>query len=216
MTNATTTQIRGHCQCCGNLQAVPTAHMSKHGYTVKGGWFSGVCSGQNYAPIEVSRETADKIVAQVRADVAALYETIEALRSGKVFPKTAFTGHTVFVNGKRVSETVPFAEASDYKKAQAVESAIYTNQSRAKAGEQFAQSLHELCNQYHGQPLIQVTKPAAAAPIQAGERRVLNGVVRTAKQQDGARVYWTYVNGSGQKFTSWTGSKAWRALPLAE
>ena len=35
-------QIRGNCQCCGKEQAVVGGLMSKHGYTVENGWFSGV------------------------------------------------------------------------------------------------------------------------------------------------------------------------------
>jgi len=72
MTLATNNQIRGNCQCCGNQQAVVGSMMSKHGYTVDGGWFNGVCSGRNHVPLQVSREHTDLIVAQVRMEVPEL------------------------------------------------------------------------------------------------------------------------------------------------
>ena len=59
-------QIRGHCQCCGNQQAVVSGHMSKHGYTVEHGWFQGVCTGESYKPIELERTVTNKIMAAVK------------------------------------------------------------------------------------------------------------------------------------------------------
>ena len=83
-----TQQIRGNCQCCGRQQAVVNGRMSKHGYTVKEGWFSGICSGRNYAPIQVSRTTTDKIIADISAEIPELIAKAEKVKSGELTPKT--------------------------------------------------------------------------------------------------------------------------------
>src|SRR4051812_29014333 len=92
-------QFRGHCQCCGRLQAVPGSSMSKHGYEVKsrgqGGWFSGICQGERFAPIERERAQADAIVAAVRKECSELRARAAALRNGKLKPLEAKSGKSV-------------------------------------------------------------------------------------------------------------------------
>jgi hypothetical protein len=45
---------RGTCQKCGALQKLPAGRLSKHGYTTKWGFFSGVCNGSHELPYEQS------------------------------------------------------------------------------------------------------------------------------------------------------------------
>lgn len=44
----------GHCQACGRFQKLPNGVLAKHGYTVAGGFFSGVCVGSGHPPFERS------------------------------------------------------------------------------------------------------------------------------------------------------------------
>lgn len=46
----------GECQLCGRKQKLPGGKLSKHGYTVQWGFFSGVCPGAHHDPFEVSKD----------------------------------------------------------------------------------------------------------------------------------------------------------------
>jgi hypothetical protein len=52
----------GSCQCCGAQQKLPGDILSKHGYTVEYGWFSGVCKGSGHKPFEVSCELIERFI----------------------------------------------------------------------------------------------------------------------------------------------------------
>jgi hypothetical protein len=208
-------QIRGICQCCGNEQAVVNGSMSKHGYTVKNGWFNGVCSGERYAPMQVSRDQADWIIAQVRADVAEIWVIVRKLEAGEIKPVSIKKGR--MVEGKWVNVEVPFAECPSWDQESAVKSAIWNNEQRAKMGESFANALSNRADLYFGKDLVEVAKPQAAAKIQKGEVRIAeNGLRMVAEYQDGARVYYKYQRDNGQVFKAWLGSKAWRMRQLGE
>ncbi len=210
-------QIRGICQCCGNEQAVVNGFMSKHGYTVKNGWFNGVCSGERYAPMQVSRDQADRIIAQVRADVADLWVIVRKLEAGEIKPVSIKKDQYDASIGKRVQVEIPFAEAKSWDQEAAVKSAIWNNEQRAKMGESFANALANRADMYFGKDLLEVAKPQAAAKIQKGEVRIAeNGLRMVAEYQDGARVYYKYQRDNGQVFKAWLGSKAWRMRQLGE
>jgi hypothetical protein len=207
-------QLRGHCQQCGAEQAV-NGTMSKHGYTVKNGWFQGICYGHNFAPIENDRAEADATISRVNEEVAALEVDLQKMRDGKIVPKTIKTNRGEWVNGKFVSIVIAFSDATAYEQRNAVETMIYQTESRIRAGKSFAVSFLALVDKYHGQPLIEVKKPEAAPRIQAGEVRVdANGTVKTATIQDGARVYFNYTNSVGKTFKGWIGSRVWRQYKL--
>lgn len=211
---STKTQTRGHCQCCGRIQAVRGA-MSQHGYTVKHGWFDGVCHGHQFAPMETDRTQADRVIASVRTEVVDLLARIADLKAGKVHPLTIKTSRTEIVDGKRVPVFITWSDATKSQQQDAMSEAIWVNESRAKSGTQFADGHEALCNSVHGQPLQVVTIAAAAPRIEAGERRMsANGEIMVAKGQDGARVSWRIQRGD-KSLNGWTGSKAWRTLSLA-
>lgn len=42
----------GHCQWCGRPQMLPADLLSKHGYNVRWGFFSGTCNGAGHLPFE--------------------------------------------------------------------------------------------------------------------------------------------------------------------
>lgn len=55
---------RGHCQVCGNAQAVDnkTGMLAKHGYTVEHGFFEGECPGSHNLPLEHDHTMTDNII----------------------------------------------------------------------------------------------------------------------------------------------------------
>ena len=125
--------------------------MSKHGYTVKEGWFSGICSGRNYAPIQVSRTTTDKIIADISAEIPELIAKAEKVKSGEITPKT--------VKVRMMSkEEIPFEQADLRQQSAARTSLEWAYRNRARAGQDFIKSMTEVADKYHGQQLIQVTK----------------------------------------------------------
>ena len=213
-------QFRGNCQCCGRQQAVlSTGHISKHGYTVESGWFSGICRGMNYQPMQLSRVITDDIVAKVRADVAKLLIEAQQLKDGKLFPKTAQGNWNLVRNpktglSKREYDVIPFDTAPDYKKQDAINAAIYHAAYRARLGTSYAHDLEALVNKVHRTALIEIKKDVGPAPILSGEKRTSNGVVLTCIYVDGARVYWTYERHDGKIVKSWSGSSAWRKYEL--
>lgn len=207
------TQIRGICQCCGREQAVVNGTMSKHGYTVEQGWFSGVCTGQHYAPMQISRDHADSVIVSVRAECITLLGYVEALRTGKVTPLTAKSGKKIEEAGKPnwqwKDEMVAFALAPAHHQRDAVQAAAWNAQRRAEIGKSFADDLERLADEYHGKPLKEVAREDGPAPIRSGEKRKGNTML-TCTSVEGARVYW--VNERGYK--GWTGSQAWRRMAL--
>jgi len=149
MTN-TTKQIRGNCQCCGRQQAVVGGLMSKHGYTVKEGWFSGVCSGRNYQPIQVSRTMTDKIIADISAEIPELIAKAEKVKSGELTPTT--------IKLRFNKETIPFEQGNLKQQSEARTSLEWAYRNRARAGQDFVKTMTEVADKFHGQPLIEVTK----------------------------------------------------------
>ena len=200
-------QLRGICQCCGKLQAVlSSGKMSKHGYRVNNGWFEGTCSGQNHTPLQVDRTATDKILTQVRQDIQILHKEVADLESGQSYPAQARSGR-----GYK-TPYVPFLDAPEWARAEAVRFGINFRTNRARAGESFIQYMEWLTKEVHGKLLCEVPVSEGPAQIQIGEQRLRADAKRqlTAQQVIGARVYWKDSAG----FVGWTGSQAWRKLPV--
>jgi hypothetical protein len=203
------TQYRGHCQCCGNQQAVVGPFMSKHGYTVKYGWFMGVCGGDRQVPIEVSRDYTDKIIADIRAEIPKLLAQADDVKAGKILPATAKVGHF------SKAQEVPFEEASAWDQRQAVSKLEWSLRNRASAGEDFIDAMLDIAEKYHGQPLVEVAKKEAPRQIQTGEKAIFNGRVVVCKKVDGARVYYKEESAVNKSYFSWVSTTKWRGLESA-
>jgi hypothetical protein len=200
----TTKQLRGNCQCCGRQQAVKNGVMAKHGYTVEHGWFNGVCSGERYAPIQVSRTHTDKIIADIRAEIPELLKQAEQVIMGWLLPEFVEVGNF------RNRTTIAYEDADQYDQRQAREKLEWSLKMKAKAGESFIQILETVANEYHGKPLVQVTKQAPVQ-IEIGEKRFANNATYVATQLDGARVYFK-AQKDEKIWKSWIGSTAWRKM----
>lgn len=59
----------GECQICGRRQMLPGGVLSKHGYTVDHGFFSGICAGAHKLPFEKSCADIAAVMATVRAEM---------------------------------------------------------------------------------------------------------------------------------------------------
>lgn len=213
-------QLRGHCQCCGRVQAVRDASwMAHHGYTVTDGYFSGKCSGHKFAAIETDRKQADAMVTMVRADVIRQGEYLAGLKAGTVKPNVARSGKRVpGLRGRMMDEIVPFETAPSHHQQAAVDSAIWQTEMKIRSGTQWANDMVELIARVHGQPLQVVTLAPAADPIEPGDKRKAapgSERVYVAQYVHGARVHWTITRDDGKKFTGWTGIAAWRKLETA-
>ena len=193
-------QIRGNCQLCGHQQATTGFAMSKHGYTVEHGWFAGVCHGEQHAPLQKDRSVADRVIAQVRAEAAELVIKADKVKAGEISPKVV-----VKTDIWRNKTEVPFAEATVSEQNSARNTFEWALRGRASAGNQFADHLERCANLYHGTALVEVIKPAKAAPILVGD---VKGD-RTVTSVEGGRVYYKI---EGKKGSFWLGTQAWRKL----
>jgi len=204
------TQLRGHCQCCGREQAIVNGRMAKHGYTIVNGWFSGVCSGDSYAPMQTSREQTDKIIGQVGMEVMVLKALAKDYLTGKIVPEKIF--RKVGFGNKATLVEIPFATAPAWQQTDCVNRTVYDLEQRAKQGEFFIRGLTDVVNGVHGKDLRVVILEEAPARIVGGEKRLhKDGHVYTSRYQEGARVYYDLAKG-GKVFQSWMGVTSWRKL----
>jgi hypothetical protein len=207
------TQLRGHCQRCGRLQAV-RGGMAHHGYTVADGYFAGKCSGHEYRPLEIDRKQTDALVVVVAEDAVRLKQRAADLRSGAAVLASAIVRR--LVDGKRIDVVVPFAELDVYAQRTETESAAWSAQRRGEMAESFCRDMTALADRVHGQPLVEVKRAEAPAAIVIGEQRVYTRtdgslVVFTAYSVHGAVVHYTYKRNE-EKFRARMATRSWRAL----
>jgi len=149
-------QLRGHCQCCGNEQAVVRGRMSKHGYQVKNGWFQGTCRGHQYAPVEVSCDALNDTVEMIRDQITTLNESADMLFSPANWPKEV----KIYNRFKRVDEMVPLASLSEYRAREVINGMIWGYRSRIEAGKRHIEYLKTVAATYANKPLIQIERAA--------------------------------------------------------
>ena len=202
-------QLRGNCQCCGRQHAVlASGRVSKHGYTVKDGWFNGVCTGEHYRPLQKDRAKTDAIVATVRAECVALEATAASYREGKAHPERV--RRIARVPG--ADPTVAWDDAFPWEQSDGLTTAIHKIENRIRIDSSFANYLEDLAIYRHSQPLLEVEVETGPAPIQIKEvRKSQGGAILTVLSVRGPRVYW--ISESGRK--GWTGTAAWRRYEVA-
>lgn len=96
MTKAT---HEGTCQICGSTQKLPSGLLSKHGYTVNWGFFSGVCNGEGHAPFEKSTNAIEGVIQSVKAQ---LVHAKEQRQARLVNTETVIVEMSMRSNGKRL------------------------------------------------------------------------------------------------------------------
>lgn len=147
-------QLRGHCQRCGREQAVKNGTMAHHGYTVRDGWFQGVCSGRSFQPVEFSRATLDKTVEAVRAQCVELRAQAEALTDQANWPETI----TIYDRTIRQDKKVPLASFSELKQREHINNLKLQLKNRAYMGDNHCDKLLATADKFHGRPLIEIRK----------------------------------------------------------
>ena len=200
-------QIRGNCQCCGREHAVVDGRMAKHGYTVESGWFKGVCAGKHFAPIQVSREQTDTLIATVRKQVLEMIAKADKVASGE-FKPTTITRHP---HSKKAMEFIPFAEATVYEQRDAIRALEWNYRRTAEMGTSFAKMMTEVADKYHGKALVEVAKKEAPAFIMPRDQKTDKDMIYTCSSVQGARVYYTVQKGAAT-FNGWMGSQSWRKM----
>jgi hypothetical protein len=89
---------KGTCQCCGNLQKLPSGMLSTHGYTKAYGWFEGICPGSGYLPFEQSYDLIERFIEGATSQLGFLNaERIKVLNPTDVGEDTIKTKYNVFV-----------------------------------------------------------------------------------------------------------------------
>jgi hypothetical protein len=207
-------QLRGNCQCCGREQAVVGGLMSKHGYTVENGWFSGVCEGRNFRPMQVSRVETDNIVASIRIQIPKLLAQAEQYESGAATPDFVVQRSYSAELRKSIETKIPYAEASAYDQKIARSQIVWALKSRASTGKTFSDQLESIANKVHGLPLIETSKKEVVQ-ICVGDKKKSQetGLTYICFKVEGARVWWTSARASdGKVMKSWMGSQSWRKL----
>lgn len=200
-------QIRGNCQCCGREHAVVDGKMAKHGYTVESGWFQGVCAGKHFAPIQVSRDDTDKLIATVREQVLEMIAKADKVASGEIKPAT-ITRHP---HSKKAMEFVPFAEATSWEQRDAIKALEWNFRRNAEMGTSFANMMAEVADKYHGKALVEVAKKEAPEFIMPRDQKTDKDMIYTCSSVQGARVYYKVQKGAAT-FNGWMGSQSWRKM----
>jgi hypothetical protein len=92
---------KGECQICGHVQKLPGGNLSKHGYTKRWGFFSGVCHGAGYLPFEVSKDqiagavvAVESKIAAVESEIADLENILSAVNSGDEAMANEYVGNS--------------------------------------------------------------------------------------------------------------------------
>jgi hypothetical protein len=95
----------GTCQACGCGQKLPYGQLSKHGYTTKWGFFSGICAGAGHLPYELSCDFIQTMIQNVTAQREQTVIERDALLVPATEPK-GWVRHSTYdrASGRSVSK----------------------------------------------------------------------------------------------------------------
>jgi hypothetical protein len=142
-------QYKGHCQACANIQAVKAnGKIAKHGYTVKHGFFMGICMGSGELPLEVNNEFTFKVINLINEQIPQLLTLADRLNKGLEVPNQIILG-----SGNR-SRTISINDAKDYEIAQYCSAESAKNKHRVFCGELTIKMLTNAELEFHGKELI--------------------------------------------------------------
>jgi len=91
----------GTCQVCGCRQKLPAGSLSKHGYTIEYGWFSGVCTGAHHLPYEQDCSLIKGAVNATKAAKKRVQDQIKELKTTTEYVWVhVYYGYRIHTNGK--------------------------------------------------------------------------------------------------------------------
>ena len=211
-------QLRGHCQCCGNDQAVVQGRMSHHGYTVRDGWFQGICRGLNYAPVEHDRSELDRTVDLISKSVVELRKQADRIEGGDLPEKLLYRP-----SYKREAELTPVGSIPSYDRDAVVRGEVFRLRRRAEIGQAHCDYLTKIADLYHGKELIEVRPEDKPEPVRRGDKRILptkgmgnpNAKITATCTSLGDRGKVYYTTGvvspvTGKLRVSYTTTRSWR------
>lgn len=174
---------RGHCQACGAVQAaqIHNGAIAKHGYEVKGGYFSGTCSGSLQKPLELDRSYTDSVIASCERNAVAADTLAAELAAGIVNPLRVSLGSKYEPkarNGKGgyVEQWAAWASdvPTDYQRKAQRERDIRESIARGEFMRGHAKRLRELAARVHGQPL-RLREKIERTEVKVGTKFTANG-----------------------------------------
>jgi hypothetical protein len=151
----------GTCQVCGRRQAVTGSWIAKHGYQVKGfGFFMGVCPGAQHQPLELHRDTADRIAADLLVAARNHERAAVDVETGVSIPLFAYTGNRVKVtdsNGRSrmTNEKVPFVDATPLQQADTIRRNAMSCRNEARMCEETSVAMTKRADEIHGKQELQ-------------------------------------------------------------
>jgi hypothetical protein len=166
-----------------------------------------VCAGKHFAPIQVSRDDTDKLIATVREQVLEMIVKADKVASGELKP-TTITRHP---HSKKAMEFIPFVEATAYEQRDAIRALEWNFRRNAEMGTSFANMMSEVADKYHGKALVEVAKKEAPAFIMPRDQKTDKDMIYTCSSVQGARVYYKVQKGAAT-FNGWMGSQSWRKM----
>lgn len=193
---------RGHCQLCGAVQALHTGKgiVAKHGYTIEGGYFQGVCPGSDQMNLHVTRELADAEIVRARRAAFKAIKLAQDFEDGKQHPAEVWNGtYRMIPVRKRRSEAsrspypdrapwselekeevdVPFAKASAKYRKLGIERAANKERRYAEMCRNYADRLESTADRITGK----------VEPFLAADLKLRGFGVGDVVRIDGAKGY---------------------------
>ena len=187
---------QGHCQACGRVQVVLDGKnvMSKHGYSVRHGYFQGICIGNDHAPLEQDRSYLDWVVDYLRKEAVRHVMAAERLQSGADLPKAAqkrsicgaeyYSRRPEAVKLRGQPIIIPWHEANEQEQRYQLQHDIAMHEREARLARAHADGLVELADRVHGQPLIdREAVEQAERKARAEKKAPVEGAYRTKQAQ---------------------------------
>lgn len=143
-------QYRGNCQACGRNHAVVDGFVAKHGYTVEMGFFNGVCTGHRYAPMQISVDHTESVIAMCKEEAVKSEQASKDIESGKKSPSIITKGY-----GRNKIE-IPFAEGTPREQSEARDQMFWNLSNQARAYANHAANMEKLVVEYFGKDLMTV------------------------------------------------------------
>jgi len=161
---------RGTCQACGRVQAITEwtnkhsgktfGNIAKHGYTVNWGFFNGVCMGADSLPLELSKDTTERLIKELREITAPQADKLAVDLADEVvepdWQKPVEDGVTRWGSKKYKQVSCPKSDLTPYEISRQLEIAIHQAENKARMARSHADFLAHLITKRHGQPLIPV------------------------------------------------------------